>query len=492
MDILISYFDMPLEDWIKAILAITSIMVFVGLGELIFKFVKDGKRYSRKFVHIFVGITIAFLPFYMPSQQVTVIIGSFFIVANFAAFQLNIFKGMHHKRESLGTIFFPIIFTFLCLVSWSQPWLIVFPVLAMAIGDGMASLVGENVRNPRQLFSEIKGKSVQGSSTVFLTVIALLSIYSFVIMGEFPTTLLILAIVVGGVVATIAEIVAWSGSDNITLPLFTWVVLRFIEAGQLEIIIYTFILVLAIAILSIKIRFLSQDGGLALILLGFFMFTIGGIPWTIPIISFFIASSMLSKLPLSEERKIKKAEKGSRRDATQVFANGLIPAILLLVFWLTKNHMFYDLHIIALTGATADTWATEIGGRFGNPHPFHLRLFRKVPAGTSGAVSILGFLGSFAGGAFIGLVASSWTDLGWLIGGFSGILISVFDSVLGAYLQKQYVCPECGELLEKPFHCNNLIDDKAKNLYGWQLLNNNKVNMLSIGLGCVLAFVTLF
>ena len=179
MDLLNTITEVTTQEWIRAGIIITVIMMIVLGGEVIFKYIKNGPRYSRKFVHIFVGIAIAFLPYLGLSQIVAVFIGLFFTFSNYLSIRLHLFKGIHHKADSYGTVFFPITFAFLCLVSWDQSWHIIIPLLAMAIGDGVASLVGENVKNPVPLINGIKRKSKQGSSVLALIVFTLFAYYYF-------------------------------------------------------------------------------------------------------------------------------------------------------------------------------------------------------------------------------------------------------------------------------------------------------------------------
>jgi uncharacterized protein (TIGR00297 family) len=473
-------------QWLRTGMAIALVLLIVFAGEAIYRFLPHGERFSRKFVHIGAGIAVAFLPYFGLNQVLTVSIGVFFTVANFVAIQLGLFQGIHNKKDTYGTVFFPIAFTFLCYYSWSEVWLITIPLIIMAVGDGIASLVGENVANKRILHPDIPGKTWQGSGAMFGIALATFAFYYLFVSATPIDLYLLLALPAGALLVTLSETVAWKGSDNISVPFFAWLVMRLIGTGMADMITFTLVLMLLFAWLTWRLRVLSTDGAIAVVLLGFFLLTIGGLGWIVPIVTFFVLSSALSKLP-RRGREIKAAEKGARRDASQVAANGGLPFLLLLGQWLTGHHLFYDLHIIALAGATADTWATEIGSRYGAQRPLHLRLWRRVPAGTSGAVSLFGLLGSAAGGTVIGLVAMPWFALPWYFATLAGLVIAKIDSLLGAFVQRQYVCPKCGELVELPFHCASAIDDTHQNRFGWYLLDNNWINFLSMSSGMFIA-----
>ena len=57
-----------------------------------------------------------------------------------------------------------------------------------------------------------------------------------------------------------------------------------------------------IAGISFRVKFLTLSGSIATFLLASFIFGLGGIKWSVPILTFFILSSMLSKI---RKRKMK-------------------------------------------------------------------------------------------------------------------------------------------------------------------------------------------
>jgi len=83
------------------------------------------------------------------------------------------------------------------------------------------------------------------------------------------------------------------------------------------------ILAVMISLLAYFAGALSVSGAVAAAVLGAVVFGLGGIPWAIVLLAFFISSSGLSRL--SGKRKTalnEKYSKSSRRDAAQVLANG--------------------------------------------------------------------------------------------------------------------------------------------------------------------------
>ena len=83
---------------------------------------------------------------------------------------------------------------------------------------------------------------------------------------------------------------------------------------------------------------LSRSGMVAAILLGTVVFGLGGLPWAVLLIAFFISSSLLSRLfSRRKERMEEKFSKGHRRDAAQVLANGGIAGLCVLLWQINSR-----------------------------------------------------------------------------------------------------------------------------------------------------------
>lgn len=237
---------------------------------------------------------------------------------------------------------------------------------------------------------------------------------------------------------------------------------------------------IVIAYLAWKARSLSASGAVAAALTGGLIFGLGGLPWAVLLLVFFISSSALSRL--FESRKsafTEKFSKGSQRDWGQVLANGGLGSILVILHVLQPGESWPWLaYIGAMAAVNADTWATELGVL----SPSAPRLITNgvpVERGTSGGVSLWGSLASLAGAILIGLAGLlAAPDTGWPViaaaaaGGMAG---SLFDSYLGATVQAIYFCPACHKETERhPLHS---CGSETVLLRGWRWLNNDLVNL---------------
>ncbi|HFE64799.1 MAG TPA: DUF92 domain-containing protein, partial [Caldithrix sp.] len=78
--------------------------------------------------------------------------------------------------------------------------------------------------------------------------------------------------------------------------------------------------------------------------------------WTVPVLAFFVTSSLLSKIGRSRKVQFDLIfEKGDRRDAGQVFANGGVAGLLMILFVFVPMHEIYFMYLAALAAAAADT-----------------------------------------------------------------------------------------------------------------------------------------
>lgn len=251
---------------------------------------------------------------------------------------------------------------------------------------------------------------------------------------------------------------------------------------------------IGISYLAYRARALDGKGAVAAGILGTIVFGLAGVGWAIVLLTFFISSSVLSKISKSSKQHPEEDfAKGSRRDAGQVAANGGAAGVLALMYF------FIDVFIpgsnlpailwiafaSSLAAANADTWATELGML--NPgQPVLLTTLKRVPNGTSGAVSPVGTLAALAGSALVGAAAvlcsiAGWSpagglSLGWqftliVLGGMVG---SCVDSFLGATIQVIYYCPVCRRETERhPTHSCGAPTERRR---GLRWLNNDWVN----------------
>ncbi|GBD51308.1 MULTISPECIES: diacylglycerol/polyprenol kinase family protein [Microcystis] len=120
-------------------------------------------------------------------------------------------------RRSWGTFFYAVSIGVLVAYFWpiSHPEYAAMGILIMALGDGLAALVGQNFgQHPYKIFGS--GKSLEGSLTMLgVSFLVSLIILSFVNGINPPIILVSLLTAIG---ATILETFSKLGIDNLTVP----------------------------------------------------------------------------------------------------------------------------------------------------------------------------------------------------------------------------------------------------------------------------------
>jgi uncharacterized protein (TIGR00297 family) len=164
------------------------------------------------------------------------------------------------------------------------------------------------------------------------------------------------------------------------------------------------------------VRWLTRRGAAAALAVG--LATTWGFGWRglALLLAFFVSGSLLTP-------------GGGQRRARQVIANGGVAALAALAgSWAAFAG--------SIAAATADTWATEIGGH----SPTAPRLItngRHVPAGADGGITLLGTAGGLAGATFIAglsFVLERRVAIAVSVGA-AGMFGMLLDSFLGATLQ---------------------------------------------------------
>ena len=208
-------------------------------------------------------------------------------------------------------------------------------------------------------------------------------------------------------------------------------------------------------------RQLSLSGALAAFLVGFSTTWILGFGALFTLLFFIIAAGVLGKL----SKRIRGREmetmqaKGGRRDAMQVFANGLFALIGALLYAHRQEPAYLVMFAASVAEAASDTFAGDVGV-LSRRDPVSIITGRPMKRGLSGAVSPLGLASGMLGAILIALTAwalllppvwGSLKEAGVIAAAaFFGCLI---DSVLGATVQAHYWDEE-REMLTEHSHKN--------------------------------------
>lgn len=450
-----------------------EILVGEGLQK---KFDLD-KEMTRKVEHMFTGVCW--------------IIGYFFFGWTIHIFIVNLisvvllgvitFGGLMKSIEredaakSYGVFYFGlstlVIVTILVFVEDS-----LFPYYGIAyytlvLADGFAPIVAKAFK--KHNVELVHGKTLVGTVTVFLMTALIAFVFSLIFSLHLsPLLIFSLASVVA-----MAELFGAKGTDNLTIVFVAFGYLALAHYGYLD--TGTEIVILLVPILtltSILFKALTPWAHTVsyVILLAFAIF--GGYRFAIFALTLFTIAAVVTKVTSELYAKRTGTKRKNTRGVIQILANGALAVILLaLYFFLRAEWLFYIAFVVILE-EFADSMSSDVG-RLAKDPPVDILRFKRVPAGTSGGVSLLGtsaaLVATFLMGLFVLLYFGD--PILYVIVAGVAFLGTLIDSVLGSSLQGLFQCSVCGEMTEKKVHC----DTPATLIKGFRAVDNSLVNFLS-------------
>jgi dolichol kinase len=210
-------------DYTALILSYVYVFGVIALGELLRRAGGRPREFTRKFIHVGVGMWVVPTAFLFETWYLALIPPASFVIINTISYLRGTFGAMEsEKRGNLGTIYFPIAFGAVIYYFWSQPVLMVAAMMPLTWGDAMAAIVG---RRYGHYYYTVRGttRSLEGSLAMLFWSWTTTSLALFVIpylLGK-PLIDWMLALLYGGAVALVSTLVeAFSpwGIDNLTVP----------------------------------------------------------------------------------------------------------------------------------------------------------------------------------------------------------------------------------------------------------------------------------
>ncbi len=218
-----------MSDPIALVLAFLYVAIILALGEGLRRGLHLSVEFTRKFVHIGVGMIAFLLVLLFHNWQWAILPPLAFIVINSISYRRQIFAGMETgERGHLGTIYFPISFAILIPLLWSFPALLVASLMPMTWGDAFAAIVGKRW-GVRRFTVLGQTRSVEGSLAMFG--FSLIATWIALIVFAQPLGASLWLAVLVAVIVTIVEAVSPFGIDNLTVPLVSALVLYLLSGA---------------------------------------------------------------------------------------------------------------------------------------------------------------------------------------------------------------------------------------------------------------------
>ena len=473
-------------DGLFLLLSLGGLGALVGLAEVLRMWGISG-RTTRRLVHTGVSLFVASTPFFFVRPLPVYGLAGLFVLLNAGARLKHWWPGIHAARPtSWGTVALPLSVLPALAATWTvgPDRVLAFQAayLVLGLADPTASGVGEWANSD----ADARPFTVAGSLSFAGIALGLTTLLLTLATPRSPFHVLGAALGVT-VVATVVEAISRRGWDNFFVVAAVILVLVPLDIGVLTVLRRGGALLVGgrFARIGCGVGALNRRGAATGGLFAASLVGLGGGAWIVPGLVFFgLSSALTSSADESREE--------SGRTQAQVLANGGVAWVALAVASIAPAgtsaiQLAYVAFVGALAAAAADTWATELGmGALSRP--WSLREWGQVPAGTSGAISLVGTgasalgAGSVVGAALLsgGLLTESLIRDTLLLCG-AGVLGMMADSVVGAFVQAQYRDPRSGKWSEEP------PSSDAIPVRGWSTFGNNAVNLVGTTVGALAA-----
>ncbi|NCC47081.1 MAG: DUF92 domain-containing protein [Bacteroidia bacterium] len=249
-------------------------------------------------------------------------------------------------------------------------------------------------------------------------------------------------------------------------------------------------IMLFVSISSYVTHQLTANGSVATFFVGFGTTWVLGFGALATLLLFFISAGVLSKIAkrATQFDVMQIHKKGDRRDAMQVYANGLMALVAALLYALNPSIAFLVMFGSAVGEAASDTFASEVG-ILSKTKPVSIITGRPMTPGLSGAISPLGLASGFLGAILVALcvwgcflpmqIKSTAYAFVIAISSFFGCL---FDSVLGATVQAHYYDEKSDRITE-----HAVVEGRKLPLQrGLRWVDNDVVNLVSNAVSAIL------
>ena len=402
---------------------------------------------KRQVVHIAMGgfaLLLALITWWQ-----AVLLATFAVLFNLFALQKLLGRQLYRPGErfgrlTTGIVLYPLSVLGLLLLFQHRLDIVAAAWGVLAAGDGMATIVGR--RLPIAAISWNRRKSLGGSLAFFIfgglaAVTLAWWCRETVVPPAYPWYFIVAPLLAAAAAAAV-ETIPVSLDDNLSVAASAAGVMWILSlvsgdlltqaiasrSSQLPLAIGSNVVV---AVLGYRAGTVTVSGMIVGAVLGSLIFLCTGPSGWALLLLCFAAAVITSRIGLARKRTLGIAEeRGGRRGGGNAFANTGIAAIAAAMSVLTYAHGDARLAFVAaLVAGSSDTVASEIGKAWGR-RTFLLTTGRRVPPGTSGAMSLEG---TVAGILSAGLLAAAACGLGFI--GMTQLALVVIAATVGALVE---------------------------------------------------------
>jgi len=221
------------QDWLALIISYIYVFAMIGIGEGLRKWRGYSTEFTRKLIHISVGMWAFGTVLLFRHWYFAIISPLSFVLLNYISYRGEIFKSVETGEQgNLGTVYFPISFAIIICLLWERPNLLVASLMPMTWGDALAAVLGR--RYGQRKYSVLGStRSVEGSLAMFLFSWLSISLALLLLPPLGWQTSLLYALAVA-VFATLVEALSPWHIDNLTVPLLSAALLYWLSCLHLQ------------------------------------------------------------------------------------------------------------------------------------------------------------------------------------------------------------------------------------------------------------------
>lgn len=218
-------FYAKIEGMLSIFFALAGVFIVLVIDQFLGrkKFLRAENK--RKFIHIFSGVYIAFWPWFLSWRQIQLLSITMLAVVLINRKVEVIDYAIGTKRLTFGDIFFALAVG-LCALLTTNKYFFMLAILIMALGDGMAAIIGKRYGGHWKYKAFGQKKTLIGTLTFWFVALLILGFSMPFIANYTNGVSYSLLLILLPPILTLTENYAAFGADNLAIPLITLLALN--------------------------------------------------------------------------------------------------------------------------------------------------------------------------------------------------------------------------------------------------------------------------
>jgi phytol kinase len=260
------------------------LLLLFAIGEAWRHFGDPPAEWTRKLAHFGAGAVTAVFPWLFAWHWTVLILAFGFAGIIFGTRRLGLLQSIHGvARRSEGGIYYPIAIYLLFLLAGDRPVFYLISLLVLMVSDSLAALLGSEYG--KAIYTvETDRRSLEGSVVFLLTTFLAVHLPLLLATDTSRWAAVLIAAQIA-LTVTIFEGISPGGSDNLVVPVATYILLTMMTPKPAEHIAKQLaaqmVITLLVALLAWRFRFLALSSSMGLALVVYGAYALGGAEWTI-------------------------------------------------------------------------------------------------------------------------------------------------------------------------------------------------------------------